>query len=237
MVADRADVLVRQRKGVGRRVGLDSELHPARGSAIRSGDDGGAKPQAHRGVRDIPLPSAPRDAPAAFEQEAVPGRDLVGGHQVERRHVERAHGDPVAAVRHVEQQRAVGACRIDRDEEGGVAAEAHLPVRGALRAVEIDDARVGRMSRIHRIVRDGVDALVRPGLSERPAFLERLAPLDLQPCQCHSCPPPAMRTRSPPGECPGSTRGAAWRSMFPQRRGTRGRPPCVEPFTPLPGPT
>ena len=185
MVADRADVVIGKREGIGGPVGLDAELHPARGGAPRARDGGGAQPQAHRRVRSVPLPAAPCDAPPAFEQKTVPGRDLVGGHQVERRHVERAHRDPVATVRHVEEQRAVGARGIDGDKEGRIAAESDLSVRVPLRTIQIDDSRVGRMRGIHHVVRDGIDPLVRPGVSEHPALLERLAPHDLESCQSH----------------------------------------------------
>ena len=200
MVADRSDVVIGQREGAGGLVGLDTELHPARGGALGARDGGSAKPHSHRWVRDVPLPPAPRDAPSAFEQKAVSRRDLAGRHEVERRHAKRAHRDPVAAVRHVEQQRAIRARGIGRDEKGRVAAEAHLPILAALRAIETDDARVGRMRGVHRVVRDGVDSLVRSGISERPAFIERLAPHDLQSCQSHVGPPSSVLLRPASGE-------------------------------------
>ena len=55
--------------------------------------------------------------------------------------------------------------------------------------MEIDDGRIGRMVGVHRVVRDGVDPLVGPGISVRPASRERLAPHDLQSCQSHLDPP------------------------------------------------
>ena len=184
------------------------------------------------------MPSAPRDAPSAFEQKAVSRRDLAGRHEVERRHVERAHRDPVAAVRHVEQQRAIRARGIGRDEKGRVAAEAHLPILAALRAIEIDDARVGRMRGVHRVVRDGVDSLVRSGISERPAFIERLAPHDLQSCQSHVGPSSSMCICSAPAVYPGSARSARRRrigmrgpvsagALPAQNRARRGGSNCV----------
>ena len=203
VVADRADVVVGEGEEVGRRVGLDAKLHPCVRLAVRRRNAGGAEAQAHRRMRDVPLPSAPRDAPPALEQEAVADGDLIGRHEVERRLVERAHRKPVAPVRHFEEQGAVGPPGVHRHEERRIAGEAHHRVRVPLGAVEVDDARVGGMVGVHRVVRDGVDPLVRPDGSEREAVRERLAPHDLESCQSHLSPP--SRAAAPGGSVPGGS--------------------------------
>ena len=195
MISDRSDVVVRQDERVGRGVGLDAKLHPTLRLSVLQRHTRGAQPEAHRGVRDVPLPSAPGEAPPALEQEGVPDGDLVGRHEVERRHVERAHREPVAPVRHFEEEGAVGPPGVHRDKEGRVAAEAHHPVRVPFGAVEVDDARVGGMVGVHRVVRDCVDPLVGSGRSERPALRERLASHDFEPVQCHLPPPSPVAAR------------------------------------------
>ena len=192
VVADRADVVVGEGERVGRPVGLDAELHPSVRLPFPGRHGGGAQPEAHRGVRNVPLPSAPRDAPSPLEQEAVPRGDLVGRHEVERRHVERAHREPVAPVRRLEEQRAVGAPGVHRHEEGRVAVEAHPAVVVPFGPVEVDDGRVGGVAGVHRVVRDGVDPLVGAPVAEGPAAGERPAPHDLESNQGHLPPPPSL---------------------------------------------
>ena len=189
VVADRADVVVGEGEGAGRAVRLDAKLHPAGRNAPREGYAGGAETEAHRGVRNVPLPPAPRDAPPALEQETVADRDLVGRHEVERRHVERSHREPVAPVRHLEEEGAVGPPGVHRHEEGGIAAEADAAVPVPLGPVEVDDTCVRGVAGVHRVVRDGVDPLVGSRLCEPPAAREWLAPHDLEFCHRHLDPP------------------------------------------------
>ena len=126
-----------------------------------------------------------------------PRGDLVGRHEVERRHVERAHREPVAPVRRLEEQRAVGPPGVHRHEEGRVAAEAHAAVVVPLGPAEVDDGRVGGMAGVHLVVRDGVDPLVGSRVTESPAAGVRLAPHDLESPECHLHPPSLAAVRAP----------------------------------------
>ena len=111
-------------------------------------------------------------------QEAVAGVDAVGEL---RRHsgTTHRHAAQSAAIDDVEEQPPVGPCRVARLEQAQVGLELDLPGSIAAGPIQVDDGRVGGMSRVDGEADEAVEAFIGAGLAEGDAPLVGCAPVDL----------------------------------------------------------
>lgn len=134
----------------------------------------------HRGahqagdIRHIVLPAAPRHGIALPHHEPVAGIDRRTGNGG-RRTVQKPHGDAGPAVGYVEEQPAIAACRLAREEDRDVGGETHQAPGITRRQANIRDAAIVGVGRIDREMRSAVDLLVGARRAEGSPLGERLA--------------------------------------------------------------
>src|SRR5262245_59328209 len=139
------------------------------------------------------LPAAPDHGIAVAHQKTIasvggPGRIDRPQHAVKCRQCQ-----PVAAVRHIEQQAVVAARLVGRRKDTDVSREMHQAVAPALGEIDIGDRAVQPMRWVNGEVCGAVELLVAPDLVEFPTIGERPAGLDLEPDNSHSTLPITMR--------------------------------------------
>ena len=132
--------------------------------------------QSHHGVAaiDVVLPTDPGDAVAVAEGPAVADRD-IGRRQMRRGSVDVARNELAAAIRQLNDQTTVAACRIARDQQAQVGREAHASFGVTLGEIEINDAAIGFVLRVDAEGDRAVQPIVGPSVAERrpPSYAVR----------------------------------------------------------------
>jgi hypothetical protein len=122
-------------------------------------------------------------------QKAVARIGRRAGIDRARHTVEGRQSKSIAAVRHIEQQAVIAALGIFRRQDADIRAEMHQAIAAACRQVDIGDAAVQRVRRVHREVCFAIELNVAPDTPKRPSAGQRLAGLDLKLGNGHCAPP------------------------------------------------
>ena len=110
----------------------------------------------------VPLPATHRHRPALVHQKAIACIDFICRRKCGWPSWISVEGntDALAAVDDVVQQAPVAPCGIGRLEQDEVGPVTHAAFRIARRFVEVDNARIDRMSRVDRKMQFAVNTLV-----------------------------------------------------------------------------